>query len=179
MDALTHSIVLPIESPAFSTMSREPSIQSEDDPIWNAKDVEKSLLHNEKHRPHQDDDVSRWTWSKGCAIYSILSFCFGVLLALAIIPREQSRAEFAGDWSIAFYTLRTRHYHAKRHRLVQQTELRDAVADSWRNVRFDGTFNRSSPYKGPPSPEVDALWHEVTGCKMVCALLEAQSINNP
>ena len=108
-------------------MSREPSIQSEDDLVWNAKDVEKSL-RNETHRPYQDDDVSRWTWFKGCAVYSLLSFCLGALLALAIIPREQSRAEHGSHWSIAFHTHRTRPYHAERHRLVQNTELRDAVA---------------------------------------------------
>lgn len=55
--------------------------------------------------------------------------------------------------------------HAKVLRLVQKTELRNLVSAPTSKVRFDGTFNRLSPYKGPPSPEVDAVWHEVTMCK--------------
>ena len=60
--------------------------------------------------------------------------------------------------------------HAKICHLVQTTELREAVSSSYSNVRFDGTFDRSSPYKGPPSPKVDDLWHEVTGCKLSYSL---------
>jgi hypothetical protein len=33
--------------------------------------------------------------------------------------------------------------------------------------RFDGSFDRSSPFKGPPSPAVDRAWDEVSPC-MCC-----------
>jgi hypothetical protein len=32
------------------------------------------------------------------------------------------------------------------------------------NQRFDGSFDRSSPFKGPPSPAVDKAWDEVLPC---------------
>lgn len=34
-----------------------------------------------------------------------------------------------------------------------------------RKIRFNGTFNRDSPYKGPPSPEVDKAWDDLLPSK--------------
>ena len=166
-------------------MSREPSIQSEDDLAWNANDVEKSLLHDEVNEPQKADEISRWSRLKGCAVHLVMSFCFGALVSLAIVSLGQSRAKRASflsqdnQWSITFHVYGTRLRHAEMLCLVQKTELREAVSGSYTNVRFDGTFDRSSPYKGPPSPEVDALWHQVTGCELFFALLEGQSIDDP
>ena len=33
--------------------------------------------------------------------------------------------------------------------------------ETYTSVRFDGSFDRSSPFKGPPSPAIDAAWDEV------------------
>ena len=166
-------------------MSCKPLVQSEDDFVGIADDVEKSLLHNEMNGRPKEVDMSRWTQLKGCAIYLVMTFCFGALLVLAIVPLGQSRAECGScpsqddQRSIIFHTHRTRHVHAEILRPVENTELREAVSGSYINVRFDGTFDRSSPYKGPPSPEVDALWHQLTGCKLFFALLEDQFIDVP
>lgn len=99
-------------------MSREPSMQSEDDLVWNANDVEKSLLDNKMHGPQKDDNSSRWTRLKGGAVYLIVSFCFGALLSLAIIPQDQSRPECGNlpsqknHWSTLFLVHCTSLFHA-------------------------------------------------------------------
>jgi len=30
-----------------------------------------------------------------------------------------------------------------------------------RKIRLNGTFDRDSPFKGPPSPEVDKAWNDI------------------
>ena len=161
-------------------MSHQPSIQSEDDLGWNVDDVEKSLLHEEMNDSHMGNNTSHWTRLKGCAFYLALSFCFGALTCLAVVPLGQSGGECGtspsqdNQWSMNFHVDPTRLGHAEASNLVQKTELREAVTGLYTNIRFDGTFDRSSPYKGPPSPQVDALWHQVTGCKLFFALLEDQ-----
>ena len=35
-----------------------------------------------------------------------------------------------------------------------------------RKIRLNGTFNRDSPFKGPPSPEVDRAWDEILPRKL-------------
>ena len=43
-------------------------------------------------------------------------------------------------------------------------------------VRFDGTFNAPSIYRGPPSEEIDAAWNAtILGTKRSSAILEATS----
>ena len=164
-------------------MSREPSIQTEDDLVWRANDVEKSLLHNEMNGPQESDEISRWSRLRRWAVYLVTSICFGALLSLAIYARSQSRVEYGTsssqdkNWSMIFPRHRTRVRHAEVLCLVESTGLREAVSGSDTTVRFHGTFDRSSPYKGPPSPEVDALWHQVTGCKSCFALLEDRSVD--
>jgi hypothetical protein len=48
-----------------------------------------------------------------------------------------------------------------RHRLTQALDalLHDHPYD--RKIRLNGTFNRDSPFKGPPSPEVDKAWDDI------------------
>ena len=35
------------------------------------------------------------------------------------------------------------------------------VSDTYKATRFNGTFDNHSPYKSPPSPEVDAEWDKL------------------
>ena len=36
------------------------------------------------------------------------------------------------------------------------------LSDNFTLIRFDGTFGLVTPYTSPPSPAVDAAWHNVT-----------------
>ena len=38
--------------------------------------------------------------------------------------------------------------------------------DDYQEVRFRGSFGLPSPYKGPPTPEVDARWSEIEKSKI-------------
>ena len=157
-------------------MSHQPLIQSEDDLGRNVDDVEKSLFHKEMNDSHMSDNISHWTRLKGCAFYLALSFCFGALASMIVVPQHQSGGDCEispsqdNQWSMNSHIDPTRLSHAEVSNIVQKTELREAVTGLYTNVRFDGTFNRSSPYKGPPSPQVDALWHQVTGCELAFAV---------
>ena len=90
-------------------MSREPSLQTEDDLVWRADDVEKSLLHNELNGQEESDEISCWTPLKKYAVYLVASICFGALLSLAIYAHSQSRVEYGisssqdRNWSMTFH----------------------------------------------------------------------------
>lgn len=36
------------------------------------------------------------------------------------------------------------------------------INDKYQTRQFNGTFDNHSPYKGPPSPQVDAIWEDMT-----------------
>ena len=40
-----------------------------------------------------------------------------------------------------------------------------AFNDQYQTVRFDGRFGKTSPYKGPVTPEVDARWSRIENSK--------------
>ncbi|CAD6444379.1 4caf3544-55f1-43c9-a686-2f3867f19e4f [Sclerotinia trifoliorum] len=128
-------------------MSDKHSIHSEDEPSWSPKDVEESLLPAEINGLNKGIKKCHRSYLR-CCTGQIISFCLGALFAFITFslawsgPRLDSKLE-NDKWT-------------------QNTELRGLVSAPTKKVRFDGTFNRSSPYKGPPSPEVDALWDEVT-----------------
>ncbi|RDW82689.1 hypothetical protein BP6252_03801 [Coleophoma cylindrospora] len=46
----------------------------------------------------------------------------------------------------------------------------------YRTVEFKGSFDSKSEWKGPPSPEVDAAWKEITGVETVSANIQEAQI---
>ncbi|CAF9941456.1 MAG: hypothetical protein HETSPECPRED_003233 [Heterodermia speciosa] len=46
-------------------------------------------------------------------------------------------------------------------RLSQYSPGLEALSDDYQTVRFKGSFSFPSPYKGPPTPEVDKKWNEI------------------
>ncbi|CCD47972.1 hypothetical protein BofuT4_P112820.1 [Botrytis cinerea T4] len=129
-------------------MSERRSIQSEDEPAWNPKDVEESLLHEEINGPEKGAKNFHHSYLGCNAAYLIISFFLGALFTFIVLSLALSRKRFDSKSNDIQW--------------IQNTKLRDLVSAPKSNVRFDGTFDRSSPYKGPPSPEVDALWDEIT-----------------
>ncbi|EMR83317.1 hypothetical protein BcDW1_8042 [Botrytis cinerea BcDW1] len=151
-------------------MSERHSIRSEDEPAWNPKDVEESLLHEEINGPERGAKNFHHSYLEYNAAYLIISFFLGALFTFIILSLALSRKRFDSksddiQWSIPIYLyfslIFLLWYTKKKARLVQNTKLKDLVSAPKSNLRFDGTFDRSSPYKGPPSPEVDALWDEI------------------
>ena len=71
-------------------MSRESSIHTEDDIVWNPNDVEKSLLRNELTGPRKENAIPFRALLKGCAVYLVISFCVGALLSLALVSLGQN-----------------------------------------------------------------------------------------
>ncbi|TEY81663.1 hypothetical protein BOTCAL_0032g00050 [Botryotinia calthae] len=129
-------------------MSERRSIQSEDEPAWNPKDVEESLLHEEINRPERGAKYFYHSYLGCNAAYLIISFFLGALFTFIVLSLALSGKRFDSKSDDIQW--------------IQNTKLRDLVSAPKSNVRFDGTFDRSSPHKGPPSPEVDALWDEIT-----------------
>ena len=155
-------------------MSERHSIRSEDEPAWNPKDVEESLLHEEINGPEKGAKNFHHSYLEYNAAYLIISFFLGALFTFIILSLALSRKRFDSksddiQWSIPIYLyfslIFLLWYTKKKARLVQNTKLKDLVSAPKSNLRFDGTLDRSSPYKGPPSPEVDALWDEIKMCK--------------
>ena len=111
VNAFSDQSLLLLDRLTLFAMSREPSIQTEDDFVWRANDVEKSLLHNEMNGPQESDETSCWTRLKRCAVYLATSICFGALLSLAIYAQSQSRAEYGTsssqdqNWSRIFHVI--------------------------------------------------------------------------
>ncbi|KAJ8066988.1 hypothetical protein OCU04_004367 [Sclerotinia nivalis] len=146
-------------------MSDKHSVHSEDEPSWSPKDVEESLLPEEINGLNKGNKKCHRSYLR-CCTGQIISFCLGALFAFITLSLAWSRPIFDSkldnnQWSISIFPSYSL-VHANAIRVVQNTELRGLVSAPTKKVRFDGTFNRSSPYKGPPSPEVDALWEEVT-----------------
>lgn len=42
-----------------------------------------------------------------------------------------------------------------------------SIPDTYRHVRFNGTFDQSSNFKGPPSPTTDKAWNSLTHCREI------------
>lgn len=74
-------------------MSPEPLILSEEDIIWSADDVEKSLLHNEINDAQKTEINSRGIHVGTFCFYLVLSFTFGVLISFIILFLSQVRPE--------------------------------------------------------------------------------------
>ncbi|KAK6597284.1 hypothetical protein H4I95_09555 [Botrytis cinerea] len=128
-------------------MSERHSIRSEDEPAWSPKDVEESLLHEEINGPERGAKNFHHSYLEYNAAYLIISFFLGALFTFIILSLALSRKRFDSKSDDIQW--------------IQNTKLKDLVSAPKSNLRFDGTLDRSSPYKGPPSPEVDALWDEI------------------
>ncbi|KAK6595621.1 hypothetical protein H4I96_09940 [Botrytis cinerea] len=127
-------------------MSERRSTQSEDEPAWNPKDVEESLLHEEINGPEKGAKNFHHSYLGCNAAYLIISFFLGALLTFIILSLALSRKRFDSKSNDIQW--------------IQNTKLRDLVSAPKSNVRFDGTFDRSSPYKvGAMSISEDVFQH--------------------
>lgn len=110
-------------------------------------------------RSHRDGLVTRriqtFPYSWCLCIVLLLSLTLNLLLLFWLHPWLPPESQCPGEWG-----KQTEHYSISVE-LIQWEDPILGEPSALRTVRFNGTFDRSSPFKGPPSPSVDSAWESI------------------
>ena len=55
-------------------------------------------------------------------------------------------------------------YHGYQAHAYSTAPVLDVLSDDYQDWKFNGTFRDFSPYKGPPSADVDKAWNDLFAC---------------